>query len=315
MAGVGISKEFKVGMMALVCGVILYVGFNFLKGSDFLSKSKKYYAIYENIDGLKISNPVIVNGLPVGRVSDMHIMQDRGNQILVELDIDSDVVLGDSTSALLYNVDFLGSKGIQLEIKTVTTTLNDGDTLDSDLQDRFGQIISNSERQIDNLGITISRINDILLGLEGSGEEIKESIIALRGTLNRVNSAIDQNENKVSETLESFKNLSRSLGETGDQVKDFLSNANTTLDKVNRLELEETLDRFQELAGTLNQTLVTFNNSEGTINKLLTDEALYNNVNSTLVDLDSLLNHMDQYPKDFFSPLGRKHKKIKGSGN
>ncbi len=305
-----ISKEFKVGMMALVCGAILYIGFNFLKGDDFFSESKKYYAIYDNIDGLKVSNDVIVNGYAVGRVSRIDILQDRGNQILVELDVNNNVVLGDSTKALLFNVDFLGVKGIQLAIKTVNTVLNDGDTLDSALEDRFGQIISSGERQIDNLGITITRINDFLLGLEGSGEEIKESIIALKGTLNRINAAIDQNENKVSETLESIKSLSGSLGETGNQVKAFLINANITLDKVNRLELEETLDRFQELAATLNQSLVNFNDNDGTLNKLMTDEALYYNMNKTLLDLDSLLNHMNQYPKDFFAPLGRKHKKI-----
>ena len=293
-----------------MCGAILYIGFNFLKGDDFFSESKKYYAIYDNIDGLKVSNDVIVNGYAVGRVSRIDILQDRGNQILVELDVNNNVVLGDSTKALLFNVDFLGVKGIQLAIKTVNTVLNDGDTLDSALEDRFGQIISSGERQIDNLGITITRINDFLLGLEGSGEEIKESIIALKGTLNRINAAIDQNENKVSETLESIKSLSGSLGETGNQVKAFLINANITLDKVNRLELEETLDRFQELAATLNQSLVNFNDNDGTLNKLMTDEALYYNMNKTLLDLDSLLNHMNQYPKDFFAPLGRKHKKI-----
>ena len=305
-----ISKEFKVGMMALVCGTILYIGFNFLKGDGFFSESKKYYAIYDNIDGLKVSNDVIVNGYAVGRVSRIDILQDRGNQILVELDVNNNVVLGDSTKALLFNVDFLGVKGIQLAIKTVNTVLNDGDTLDSALEDRFGQIISSGERQIDNLGITITRINNFLLGLEGSGEEIKESIIALKGTLNKINAAIDQNENKVSETLESIKDLSGNLGETGDQVKAFLKNANATLDKVNRLELEETLDRFQELAATLNQSLVNFNDSDGTLNKLMTDETLYYSMNKTLLDLDSLLNHMNQYPKDFFAPLGRKHKKI-----
>ena len=296
--------------MALVCGAILYIGFNFLKGADFLSESNKYYAVYDNIDGLQVSNPVIVNGFAVGRVSRIKILQDRGNQILVELDVNNEVILGDSTKALLYNVDFLGSKGIQLDIKTVNKVLSDGDTLDSDLEDRFGQIISSSERQINNLGITIGRINDILLGMEGSGEEIKASIIALKGTLNRINAAIDNNEDKVSETLESFKNLSKSLGETGDQVKTFISNANNTLDKVNRLELEETLDRFQELAATLNKTLENFNESEGTLNKLMTDEALYNSMNKTLLDLDSLLNHINEYPRDFFAPLGRKHKKI-----
>ena len=237
----------------------------------FFSNTNKYYAIYENIDGLQVSNPVIVNGFTVGRVSRILILQNQENKILVELDVGGEVVLGDSTKALLYNVDFLGSKGIQLDIKQVNGVLSDGDTLYSELE---GGISDIAERQIDNLALTISRINDILLGMQGSGEEIKETIIAFKGTLTRVNAAIDQNQDKLSETVDSFRQLSEDLSKLGGQVGTFLDNANGSLNKVNNLELEETLDEFQRLAGTLNSTLEKFNESEGTINKLMTDDSL-----------------------------------------
>ncbi len=285
----------------------MYYGFNFLKGVDFFSKTNKYYAVYENIDGLQVSNDVIVNGFSVGRVSRIIILQEKDNKILVELEVDDQVVLGDSTKALLFNVDFLGSKGIQLDIKRIDGDLNDGDTLFSELEGGISEI---AETQIDNLGLTINRINDILLGMQGSGEEIKESIIAFKGTLNRINAAIDQNENKISETFESFKNLSADLSKLGGQIGTFLDNANSSLDKVNNLEIEETLERFQELAATLNTTLEKFNESEGSINKLMSEDSLYNNLNKMLVDMDSLFNHLNQYPKHFFAPLGKKHKKI-----
>ncbi len=301
------SKELKVGFLASLAGVLLYFGFNFLKGSDFLSKTNKYYAIYENIDGLQKSNPVIVNGFTVGRVSNIIILQEKDNKILVELDVDDQVVLGDSTKALLYNFDFLGSKAIELKIKTMNGVFNGHDTLYSELE---GGISDIAQTQIANLGLTISRINDILLGMQGSGEEIKETIIAFKGTLTRVNAAIDQNENKLSQTVESFKQFSEDLSKFGGQIGTFLDNANGTLNKVNNLELEATLEHFQELAATLNKTLENFNDSDGTISKLMTGDSLYNNLNKAIVDMDSLLNHMNQYPKHFFAPLGKKHKKI-----
>ena len=79
------SKEFKVGLLTIISGTILYLGFNFLKGKDFFSKTNKYYTIYANIDGLNVSNPVIVNGFSVGRVSAIRIMQELDNKVLVEL--------------------------------------------------------------------------------------------------------------------------------------------------------------------------------------------------------------------------------------
>ena len=97
------SKEFKVGLIALVTGALLYYGFNYLKGVDFFSPTNKYYVIYETVDGLNRSNPVIINGLTVGRVSRIRLLQNGENLIMVELDIDETIILGDSTVASLTN--------------------------------------------------------------------------------------------------------------------------------------------------------------------------------------------------------------------
>ena len=64
-----ISKETKVGIFALVSFVILYLGFNFLKGKDFFSSQNKYTVIYDNVEGLTVANQVSVSGMKVGAAS------------------------------------------------------------------------------------------------------------------------------------------------------------------------------------------------------------------------------------------------------
>ena len=109
-----ISKEFKIGLFSILTIALLYIGFNFLKGIDFFSRTNHYYAMYHNIDGLQVSNSVIINGLVVGRVSSVSFLQNNENQILVELDINGDIVLDDSTKAFLISEGFLGGKAIEL---------------------------------------------------------------------------------------------------------------------------------------------------------------------------------------------------------
>ena len=77
------SNEVKVGIIGVVGLVFFYLGSNFLKGIDFFSPVNKYYAVYENVDGLIVANPVIVNGYTVGRVSNIRILQNQENRILV----------------------------------------------------------------------------------------------------------------------------------------------------------------------------------------------------------------------------------------
>lgn len=44
-----ISNETKVGILTIVALVILIVGFNFLKGKDVFSRSKKIYAVFKEL--------------------------------------------------------------------------------------------------------------------------------------------------------------------------------------------------------------------------------------------------------------------------
>ena len=84
------AKEFKIGLIALAAGLTLYFGFNYLKGRDFMNKEISYYVVYDNVDGLTKSNPVIINGLTVGKVKNIQLRQDFNNQVVVELAINSE---------------------------------------------------------------------------------------------------------------------------------------------------------------------------------------------------------------------------------
>ena len=126
-----ISREVKVGLFMVTGIVLLYLGFNFLKGIDFFSSTHKYYAIYENVDKLTEANQVYLNGYAVGRVSKIQIQQKK-NRVVVELNIESTVELNDSSYAVL-NGELLGGKFIQLVVGNSTKKLNPKDTLRSDI--------------------------------------------------------------------------------------------------------------------------------------------------------------------------------------
>jgi phospholipid/cholesterol/gamma-HCH transport system substrate-binding protein len=70
---VKISKETKVGLLTVVSLALLIYGFNYLKGQDFLNPTNSYYAIYNNVAGLGVSNPVTVSGFKVGQVGAIEI--------------------------------------------------------------------------------------------------------------------------------------------------------------------------------------------------------------------------------------------------
>ncbi len=304
------SKEYRIGLIALISGAILYFGFNFLKGVDFLSSNDKYYAIYENVDGLNKSNSVIINGLAVGQVSSIRLTEGN-DMVLVELMISGDILLGDSTIAELKDQDFLGGKAIYLNPKG-DRILEPGDTLISYIDRGLAEYLDNVTPITNNLSITISRINEILLGLQGSGEKINTTITQLNTTLSQVNSIIENNRKEWSRTLTASRELIENVNDKVSKLDPILSKTDGVLDSLNNLEINQTLRSANAMLAQVTELLLEIDNGQGTLGKLANNDSLYNNLNQLLIDLDKLTIHLNQYPKDFLKPLGRKHSKLEG---
>lgn len=302
------SKEFKVGLIALISGVVLYLGFNFLKGVDFLSASNKYYAVYDNVDGLQKSNPVIINGYAIGRVSKIKLLE--SNLILVELDIQEDLALGDSTKAILGNTDFLGSKGIVLDVGPLNNLIEPGDTLIPVVDKGLGELLNSVDPVATNLNTTITRINEILIGLKGSGEKINETIDEVKEMTIQVNGIIGENRYRMANIMDNTAKTVSSLNERLADLEPVLKKTEGALDSVNNLELSQTLQSVQATIDNLNGTITKLTDENGTVGKLVSNDELYQKLDATMTNLNDLINHINYYPKHFFGPLGKKHEKV-----
>ena len=69
-----IKKEVKVGVVVTMAIACLIIGFNFLKGKNFFTTQREYYAVYNDIDGLVEANPLLINGFKVGMIGKIKIL-------------------------------------------------------------------------------------------------------------------------------------------------------------------------------------------------------------------------------------------------
>lgn len=290
--------------------VLLYFGFNYLKGIDFLSSTNKYYAIYDNVDQLAVSNPVLVNGYAVGRVSYIKIVQEKENKVLVELDIDSDIILGDSATAIL-NSDFLGSKSILLNIGDKSKPHEPGDTILAEAARGIFDVFTETAQPVaNNVQTTLRKLNTVLDNLAINSARLDTLFMKFKYTPGLVNRALITTDEKMNELSSSFKQTSDNLSVTLRDLRPVISNFKTFSDSLKQIELNMTLAKAQETLGNLNNTLSKLNSGDNTVSKLMTDDSLYVNLNKLLLNLDTLANHFDSNPKHFLAPLGKSKKRI-----
>jgi phospholipid/cholesterol/gamma-HCH transport system substrate-binding protein len=304
-----ISKEVKVGLFMVSSIVLLYFGFNFLKGIDFFSTDKKYFAIYKNIDKLTESNQIYLNGYAVGRVSDI-IIQQHKNRVIVELSINSKIEVTRTTVAVL-NGELLGGRFIQLIYGKRGEILDSKDTIQTDVAKGLTELIQeNAQPVAANLQTTLQKLNGILDTLGTSTQLLNGMLTDLKSTPRLLNSTISSVRGNVGDLSGTFQLVGTNLSTTLADLKPTLQNFKTLSDSLKMIQLNGTLNKAQLTIAKLNETLSKLSKGDNTASKLMTEDSLYNNLNSLLHNLDSLADHFNQNPRHFMAPLGKSRKKI-----
>lgn len=304
------NKELVVGLFMAATIVLLYYGFHFLKGSDFFSTKTKYYTVYDNIDQLAVGNPVLVNGYAVGQVSRIKILQNKQNKVLVEINIDSDVSLGDSTKAIL-DSDFLGGKSILLSIGAVVKPKSPKDTILAEVAKGLFTVISETATPVaDNVQTTLRKFNGMIDNLTKNTQQLDAIFAKLQTTPDMLNRTLGNANVKMEEISGTLKALADNLNGTLKELDPTLKNFKVLSDSLKRLQLNQTLLKAQQTLSSLNQTLTQLKKGDNTASKLLTEDSLYVNLNRLLLSLDSLAVNFNNDPSHFLSPLGKSKKKI-----
>lgn len=304
------SKEIKTAILVLL-GILLFIFiFNYLKGENLLSSSRKITAIYSNVEGLAISSAVTINGHKVGRVQDIRFTDDNSGMLEVSMLIDSDFNFSKNSIAELYESGLIGGKAISI-IPAFDGSANtiSGDVLKSKIKPGLTELVNQRltplQEKIESVMVSadhlLNNVNSIFD--EKTKSEIKGSISQLEQTI----SSFEKTSNSLQNLLETNKNaINNSIGNFSD-ISDDLS---IVTDKLSKSDFEQTINELKYSLNSFNSLLSDLDRGEGSLGKLFNDEGLYNNLEASLGQLESLLEDMKLNPKRYvhFSLFGKKNK-------
>lgn len=300
------SREIRVGLFAVVSIVVLYIGFNYLKGKDFLKSNKYYYTVFEDAKGLIPSNPVVLNGVPVGQVSDVQLFPSRGNLVVVTLEIRQDLPIPEGTEAVLSS-EILSSTAIVLSIATDGVgNHNEYDTLAGHVSLALTDQITNALTPVvDELDSTIKKVNAFLGNL--NKKRIDSIFTEVLLTSQNLNLATAILQSRLAESMDGINTTLSSLNNSQTGLRPILNKLNIAADTISSLELQSTIDELHEAISDFDVLIDSAQNGSGTLAKLINDSTLYYNISTLTVSLDSLVNDVKNHPKKYvhFSLFGK----------
>jgi phospholipid/cholesterol/gamma-HCH transport system substrate-binding protein len=304
---VKISKEIKVALLGIVAIIILYFGYDFLKGSTIFSKSNTYHVVYDNVDGLTVSNPVFLNGIQVGHVKNLELLTDRANMVRVDIEVRKDLQLGDSTVASLGNSDILGSKAITLRLRNNNKQYSGGEELIAYKETSIADMLSSkSVPVIDKVDTTLARVNR-LLDSEAKGN-LQQILANSNETTRLVNTILANNQRNINQITSNLSQLTSALKQTQRNIDRLAINMTEITDTLKQVEVNKLVRDANTAVNELETTIAKLNSNEGSLGRLMNDEQLYRNMNNSTEALNLLLRDIQAYPKRYvqFSLIGRR---------
>lgn len=318
-----ISNELKIGVLATVAIVLFIIGYNFLKGTDVFSSTDTFYARYNEVDGLGLSNFVKIKGLNVGRVTDLVLEKGKDGNIIVEFTVDEDFKLPKGTVARIISSDLLGTKAINLELADTTIFYQNGDTISSALQESLSKSVQAEllpvKQKAENLLSSIDSVLTIIRTIfnEKTTNDIKESVSSITSTLNHINNSaenieglLDKNTTRIDRIFANIESISIMLKDNTDNITAVLSNLNNITDTLAKSNLKQAIASAQDALETTADILDKIKNGKGSMGMLVNDDKLYNNLEQSSKDLDLLLKDLKENPGEYvhFSIFGGKSK-------
>lgn len=323
-----IKKEVKIGFLVILCFGLLFWGANFLKGTNILKKNRQFYAVYERVDGLGASNPVVINGYKVGQVEEINFLPGNSGKLVVLFSVtEENFAIPYDTRASIVSADILGSKAISLQLGDSTLLANNLDTLSSNIEESLSESVNaqiaplkkKAEALIstvDSAIIVVSQIfNQKARGdLDASFSSMRSSLEAFEQTMRRADDFVASEREKLSKIFTHVESITRNMASNNEKLSATLSNMEAITDSLAGANLTETVNNASFAMKEVAEVMEKINNGEGTVGKLLNNDSLYNNLESAANDLDRLLLDMRLNPERYvhFSIFGRKDKSKKG---
>ena len=316
-----INNETKIGVMAILGIVLLVFGFNFLKGRSFFKKERHIYAVYLDVQGLNKSNPVIINGLQIGRVENLDGGKDM-KRIVVTVDLTKDINIPDNSLGVI-NPNILGSVSLEIQLGNSSTFLKNGDTLLTTLSggafDEALKIINPVLYEVRNAVKSLDSVLHIITGVFDPGT--KNNIKGIVANLNTTTASfalsakslqllLDMENGALSSTLNNVNAFTANLNSNNEKLNSILENAKVASAKFADINLKNTLDTLNAAVVTFKKGAEKINSKDGSLGLLLNDKALYNNLQLTANKVNILLDDIRVHPKRYanISVFGKKDK-------
>ena len=294
------TKELKIGIFVIGILTASFFLINYLRGEDIFDNEYEVVGKYDNVEGLVASAPVFIKGYKAGKVSEVNYLTETG-RFEVICSISKDFQVPEDSRMTIYAMDIMGSKAVKIDFGQSEQAACDGDILDAGfeqgLMDALGAsiqpLLAKVGNTLDSLSVLVSGVNGMLS--ESNIRSVERTLANLESTMVNVKSITALIDGKSSELDAFVTDLAAFSGKfegIAEKIDSTMTGVNSVVGQLDESDLKGLVTSFKSLVENINDP-------DGSINKLMKNDSVYNSVDSLLNDVNVLVKKIQENPKKY----------------
>ena len=298
-----VSREVKIAILVL-SGIALFVYLlAFLNGKDLFSDKNTFYTEF-NENALAPSSAVTIKGNKIGKVEAIKYDFDSG-KTRVEFSVDPQLKFSKNSKVRLYPTGIMGGNALAIIVSNDGEMAKSGDFIQSDIKQGLMSSIENDlpkvtaglDGTLRSTDTLVNALHALLIdesdkGLKNAISELNTSLKSFQSLSYSIQEVIKANDEKIASILDNFDKTSNNLSVLSSELKD--------------AGLSKTVEDLNKTLVSMQSILVSIDNGEGTIGKLMKDAALYDNLDKASKELQLLLLDIKLHPARYRRILSKK---------
>ena len=291
------TKEFKIGVFVVTVLTASFFLINYLRGKDIFNREIEISARYSDVEGLVSSAPVYIRGYKAGKVMEV-VYDSSSDDFRVTCSVMIDFRIPSDSKMMIYGVDIMGGKGIRIDLGTSSEMVSDGSFLESSsepalldgLASGVAPLLDKVGRTLDSLNLTVSSVNRILS--DGNITRILAHMESTLASVSAIASDLEGKSDELNAFVDNLAILSSKFILISEKADTLMSDVSSVVTGINADDLRAVVSSFRTL-------LENINDPDGTIGRLLTDDSVYDSVDSLLNDVDDFVRKIQENPKKY----------------
>lgn len=295
-----ISREFKIGLFAVVVIAVAWWGIQWLGGENILRRSNVCYVYYQNIAGLQESSRVTMRGVDIGNVSKITLGRDS---VEVVLNIERSYVdmIPDNSIAEICASGIMSGVEVAILQGDSSDIIASGSVLQGRVKpDMLGALTDKGTALMEGMSQTVESVNRLLAI---NSENLTSFVSNLERVGLSISSIVEATAGNIDNAMADIEQFTSALAESTDNIERIVANFDAVTADVAERDI---VAKLSTALDSLNGVLTAVSSGDGTASQLLADKQLYNSLTEAGSNLGALLEDVKENPARYvhFSLFG-----------